>query len=109
MEFKVKYSDCDSYRVVHNSNYIAWFEDALYSQICDNEQLKTEIIISKIRCRNHQAVKYNSIVFIKTKISKIAENNYSFRQELVDRITNRTMVISMGEYMIGETYESFSS
>ena len=109
MEFKVKYSDCDSYGVVHNSNYIAWLEDSLYSEICNNQVLNVEIVISKVRCRYLHSVKYNSVVYVKNKISKINDNKYSFSQELIDKSTNQIMVKSSGEYIIKETYESISS
>lgn len=109
MEFKVKYSDFDSYGVVHNSNYIAWLEDSLYSEICKNGILNAEIVITKIRCRYLYSVKYDSEVYVKSKITEIEGNRYSFRQELIDKSTEQIMVKSSGEYIIKETYESISS
>lgn len=109
MEFKVKYSDCDSYGVVHNSNYIAWLEDALYSEVYNSDALNVEIKILMIRCRYLHSAKYNSVVYVKNIISKINDNKYSFSQELIDKSTNQILVKSSGEYIISETYESISS
>lgn len=109
MEFKVKYSECDSYQLVHNSNYIAWLEDSLYSEIYNNESLNNEIVISKLRCRYLHAVKYNSVLFIKNKISKITDDKFFFTQEIIDKATKCIMVRSSGEYIIKESYESISS
>lgn len=100
MEFKVKFSDCDSYKVVHNSNYIAWFEDDLYHELCGSEEGDIEIEILNIRCRYLQSAKYNQHLVISTDIEKISENRYSFKQILIDKETKKRLCFSGGEYII---------
>ena len=100
MEVKVKFSDCDSYKVVHNSNYISWFEDALYNEICVSEELNSEIIILNIRCRYLHSAKYNQQFIISTNIDCIFENRYSFSQIMFDKETKKRLCFSSGEYII---------
>ena len=101
-EIRVRYSDTDKMGVVYYSNYFTWLEVARtemfrsfgldYRSIEKDKQLALPVI--EAHCQYKSPARYDDIVLIETKISKMKNTSLRFDYNLINKDTGKLLALA---------------
>lgn len=105
--FTVGINQCDPYKILHNSQYFALFEEALLcklftKELLDNSKEKPFEIIES-RCRYIYAAKYKDELIVDTKVyGELKEENIIHtRQTMTNKSTGKVISICKSSIRVG--------
>ena len=95
LEFKVQYSDTDSYKVAWHGSYLRWMEagrvDWLYLNVVDIKELdeKYNIVmpVVELNIKYKQSARLLEDIVVNTKVIEITNLYIVFEQEIINKKT----------------------
>ena len=101
-EVRVRYAETDQMGIVHNANYLVWFEVGR-SELCrakgfsykEMEEEDALMVVAESYCRYKSPAYYEDIITIRTKVEEIRSRSLRFIYE-VHRASD-DMLIAEGE------------
>lgn len=99
LEFKVQYSDTDSYKVAWHGSYLRWMEagrvDWLYLIGVDikklDEDFNTVMPIVDLQIKYHRSAKLLEDVIVETTVDEITNLYIIFDQKVINKKTNEIL------------------
>jgi len=89
-EVRVRYSETDQMGIVHNANYMVWFEVGR-SELCRSrgfsyKQMEDEedalMVVAESYCRYKSPAYYEDLVTIRTKVAEVRSRSLTFVYEV---------------------------
>lgn len=102
-EVRVRYAETDAQGIVHNANYLVWFEVGR-SELCRSKgfsykEMEDEenalMVVAESYCRYKSPAYYEDILTIRTKVSEVRSRSLRFFYEVFR--TADDMLIAEGE------------
>ncbi|MCR4944913.1 MAG: acyl-CoA thioesterase [Clostridium sp.] len=96
LEFRVGISECDSYKIMHNSMYFAYFEEGIICRLIGENLVAFDrdkpFKVLESRCRYIHSAKYNDKLKLITQVQRCDKNQELIRinQKLID--SNNTVI-----------------
>ena len=99
LEFKVQYSDTDSYKVAWHGSYLRWMEagrvDWLYLIGVDikklDEDFNTVMPVVDLQIKYHRSAKLLEDVIVETTVDEITNLYIIFDQKIINKKTNEIL------------------
>ena len=99
LEFKVQYSDTDSYKVAWHGSYLRWMEagrvDWLYLIGVDikklDEDFNTVMPVVDLQIKYHRSAKLLEDVIVETTVDEITNLYIIFDQKVINKKTNEIL------------------
>ncbi len=99
LEFKVQYSDTDSYKVAWHGSYLRWMEagrvDWLYLEGVDikklDEEFNTVMPVVDLQIKYHRSAKLLEDVIVETTVDEITNLYIIFDQKVINKKTNEIL------------------
>ncbi len=99
LEFKVQYSDTDSYKVAWHGSYLRWMEagrvDWLYLIGIDikklDEDFNTVMPVVDLQIKYHRSAKLLEDVIVETTVDEITNLYIIFDQKVINKKTNEIL------------------
>lgn len=99
LEFKVQYSDTDSYKVAWHGSYLRWMEagrvDWLYLIGVDikklDENFNTVMPVVDLQIKYHRSAKLLEDVIVETTVDEITNLYIIFDQKVINKKTNEIL------------------
>ena len=99
LEFKVQYSDTDSYKVAWHGSYLRWMEagrvDWLYLIGVDikklDEDFNTVMPVVDLQIKYHRSAKLLEDVIVETTVDEITNLYMIFDQKVINKKTNEIL------------------
>lgn len=99
LEFKVQYSDTDSYKVAWHGSYLRWMEagrvDWLYLIGADikklDEDFNTVMPVVDLQIKYHRSAKLLEDVIVETTVDEITNLYIIFDQKVINKKTNEIL------------------
>jgi acyl-CoA thioester hydrolase len=89
-QVRVRYAETDAQGIVHNANYLVWFEVGR-SELCRSKgfsykQIEAEedavMVVAESYCRYKSPAYYEDIVTIRTKVGEVRSRSIAFVYEI---------------------------
>ncbi len=101
-EVRVRYAETDQMGIVHNANYLVWFEVGR-SELCrakgfsykEMEEEDALMVVAESYCRYKSPAYYEDILTIRTKVEEIRSRSLRFIYEVHREVDD--MLIAEGE------------
>ena len=99
LEFKVQYSDTDSYKVAWHGSYLRWMEagrvDWLYLIGVDikklDEEFNTVMPVVDLQIKYHKSAKLLEDIIVETTVDEITNLYIIFDQKVINKKTNEIL------------------
>lgn len=98
-EVRVRYAETDQMGIVHNANYLVWFEVGR-SELCRakgfsykemEEEEEALMVVAESYCRYKSPAYYEDILTIRTKVGEVRSRSLRFYYE-VHRASDNTLI-----------------
>jgi acyl-CoA thioester hydrolase len=89
-EIRVRYAETDKMGIVHNANYLVWFEVGR-SELCRSrgfsyQQMEDEedalMVVAECYCRYKSPAYYEDVLTIRTKVGEVRRRSLAFVYEI---------------------------
>ena len=92
VELRVRYADTDKMGVVYYANYLAFFETGRTEYLreigypyAELEAKGILLVVSEVSCRYRAPARYDEVIKVRTRVSRVRPTRVDFRYEVLDR------------------------